>query len=149
MAVLAAAPQGIRGLPSAVTYFSLGALWQWDRLRASEPVAYDTGVAPLKAEERGQKSPVPELSPEPASGQGEEEATDEPGPIEGADWRTPENAACALAGLHLAWCIASWAWRRRSVRPTRRVIRRYVGPVDAAATGVADRSTLRRRSRVA
>ena len=141
MAVAALGPAGVRGIPSAVAYFSLGALWQWDRHRAAQPVTYDIGVAPQVAEERGQKSPEPEL--------GEEEAADEPGPSTWGDWLTPETVAFSLTGLHLAWCLASWTWRRRSARTSRGVIRRYVVPVDADATGVPDRRTLRRRSRVA
>ena len=141
MAVAAIVPTGLRGIPSAVAYFSLGALWQMGRHRAAQPVAYDTGVAPHVAEERGQTSPEPEL--------GEEEAADEPGPSTWGDWLTPEAAAVSLTGLHLTWCLANWTCRRRSARTNRGLIRRYVSPVDADARGVVDRSTLRRRSRVA
>ena len=141
MALVGLVPGGARGIPSAVGYFSLGALWQWDRHRVSQPVTYDSGVAPQETVERGQKSPEPEL--------GEEEAADEPSPSTCGDWLAPEDVAFSLTGVHLAWCLASWTWRRRSARTTRGVIRRYVVPVDADATGVSDRRTLRRRSRVA
>ena len=154
MAVAAYAPAGVRGVSSAVAYFSLGALWQWDRHRAAAPVSYDTGVEPLKAEERGQKIPVPELSEakaadEPAAAERETPAAEQPAPVTGGSWLTAEEVAYWLTGLHLAWWAASWTCRRRNTRTARGVVRRYVVPVDADAAGVADRRTLRRRSRVA
>ena len=93
MAVAAIDPSGVRGIPSAVAYFSLGALWQWDRHRATQPVAYDTGVAPHVAEERGQKSPEPEL--------GEEEVADEPGPSQ-SNLHLADEPGPSQSSLHLA-----------------------------------------------
>ena len=154
MAIVGLVPGGGRGIPSAVGYFSLGALWQWDRHRASQPETYETGIAPLKLEAQGQKRPEPsedEKQPpdEPAAVGKKPDVAEPAEPSASWGWPAVEEVAVALTGVQLAWYVTSWACRRRGGPRNRGVIRRNVVPASADAAGLADRCALRRRPRVA